>query len=204
TMNEQGRSRQQSPADGDARDPATRADAREDDVAGHLEERVAEKENARAESIRGRAEAKILVHLQRREAHVHAVDEAHDVQREQEGQQSAAYLARGRLLHVVHVAGGSRGDASAARTARLPESKRSTSPPNSCAAAMSCVTLSVAPASARRRSRSSRSVSSAVTTSRKRRSAAARAVPRSASSLSWIAAVPARADAGTRFASATD
>ena len=91
-LHEQHRDRQHAPRDHDARDPEPRADAREDQVARHLEQRVADEEHARAESVDGGAEPEIAVHLQRREADVHAVDPRDDVEQQQERQQAPADL----------------------------------------------------------------------------------------------------------------
>ena len=97
------RDRQDAPRDHDARDPAARADAHEDQVARHLEQRVADEEDAGAEAVDGGAEAEVGVHLQRREADVDAVEPGDDVEQQQErqepppdlGQRRAAELRRG-------------------------------------------------------------------------------------------------------------
>ena len=73
--------------DHDAGDPPAGADARQDDVARHFEQRVAEEEDAGAPAVDVGADAQILVHRQRGEGDVGAVDVrdqvAHDDQRQQ-------------------------------------------------------------------------------------------------------------------------
>ena len=53
-----------------------RADPREDEVARHLEQHVAEEEDAGAEAVDRGAEAQIVVHLQRGEPDVDAIEVA--------------------------------------------------------------------------------------------------------------------------------
>src|SRR5262249_36202987 len=79
------RHRDESPADHDPRDPEARAHAFEDQVARHLEGEVAEEEDPRAEAVDGLAEAEVLLHLERGEADVHAVEEGDDVEQQGEG-----------------------------------------------------------------------------------------------------------------------
>ena len=84
--------RHEAPRDHDARDPQPRADAGEDDVARHLEQRVADEEDAGAEPVGRRREIERGVHLQRREADVDAIEIGDDVEQEQEGHEPAAHL----------------------------------------------------------------------------------------------------------------
>jgi len=71
------------PGDGERRDPAARADFLDHHVARHFEQHVAKEEKAHAQRIDGGCEAQVLVHAQRREADVRAVEEA---QQEQQGE----------------------------------------------------------------------------------------------------------------------
>ena len=62
-------------SDHDAGDPVPRPDAREHEIARHLEERVAEGEDPRTEAVGGRAEVQVAIHLQRRDRDVRPVEE---------------------------------------------------------------------------------------------------------------------------------
>ncbi len=85
-----------SPRDHDARDPHTRAETRQQQVAGHLAQRVTqEKEEAETETERCFAESEVRSHLQLREADIDAVQPRHDVQQQQEGQQPPGDFAHG-------------------------------------------------------------------------------------------------------------
>ena len=85
----------QTPADHDAGDPAPRSDAREDQVAGDFEKRVAEEENAGAEAVGHVRESERGVHLQRCEADVDAIEVRHDVEQEEERDQAATGFGDG-------------------------------------------------------------------------------------------------------------
>jgi hypothetical protein len=61
---------------------------------GHLEQEIAEEEDAGAEAEHGRREAEILVHGQRRETDVHAVDEGNEVQEHDERDDAQRDLAQ--------------------------------------------------------------------------------------------------------------
>jgi hypothetical protein len=67
------------PGDHDARDPDLRAHFVQDDVAGNLENEVADEEDAGAQPVHRFAELQFLQHLQLGEAHVHAVQVGHHV-----------------------------------------------------------------------------------------------------------------------------
>jgi hypothetical protein len=88
SLDEHHRDRQDAPRNHDARDPKTRADAHEDQVARHFEQRVADEEHARTEAIDRAAEAQVGIHLQRRETDVDAVEPRDDVEQQQERQQA--------------------------------------------------------------------------------------------------------------------
>ena len=65
--------RAQSPGDGDQRDPAPRADPRQHRVRRHLEQHVAPEKGAGAEPVSRRRQPQRLVHRQRRDRDVEAV-----------------------------------------------------------------------------------------------------------------------------------
>ncbi len=78
-----------------------------DQVARHLEEEVADEEDARAESVDGVREAQVLPHLERREADVDAIEVGDHVEDEHEGDQAAGHLRQdGRGEGGVVVVGG--------------------------------------------------------------------------------------------------
>ena len=83
----------EAPADHDARHPDARADARQDDVRRHLEQRVADEEDRCAEGVGGVAVAGIGLIGLAREADVGAVEEGQHVHQQQEGDQSRVDLA---------------------------------------------------------------------------------------------------------------
>jgi len=83
---------QDAPRDHDARDPKARADAHEDQIARHLEERIADEEHACAEAVDHGAEPQVGVHLQRREADIDAVEPRDDVEQQQERQEAPPNL----------------------------------------------------------------------------------------------------------------
>src|SRR3989449_7381419 len=84
--------RDKAPRDHDPRDPPPRADAREDHVARHLEQPIAQKEDAGAKAVDSRREAERLIHLQRREADVDPIEIRDDVQEEEKRNQTPARL----------------------------------------------------------------------------------------------------------------
>ncbi len=61
-----------------------RADALQQQIARHLEQRIADEEHRRPDAVRGIAEAERRLHLQLREADVRTVDEAEQIADEQE------------------------------------------------------------------------------------------------------------------------
>ena len=65
----------ESPADHDAGNPAPRAEAFEEEVAGHFEQEVADEEDTGAPAVDGGGEAEVAVHVECGETNVHAVDE---------------------------------------------------------------------------------------------------------------------------------
>jgi hypothetical protein len=106
SRHEHHRDRHEPPRDHDARDPEPRPDADEYQIARHLERRVADEEDARAEAVDGVAEGEIRFHLQRRVADVYAVDPRDDVEEQQERQQPPGDLReRGAAQGCRSVAG---------------------------------------------------------------------------------------------------
>jgi hypothetical protein len=83
---ERKRPRNQAPADHHAGDPTPRADAVEDQIARHLQEKIAPEERPGAEPENIRAQAEILIHRERREPDVHAVEIADEVENKTERQ----------------------------------------------------------------------------------------------------------------------
>ncbi len=86
--------RDDAPADHDAGNPAACPDTLEEEVAGDLEQAVAEEEQAGADTVLSRAEAEVALELARGEADVHSVDVGHDVANESERDQPAADAAQ--------------------------------------------------------------------------------------------------------------
>ena len=97
------RHRHEAPADHDARDPAAGADAIEDQIAGNLEQAVAEKEQPGAEPVFGGAQAEILLQLPRREPDVDAVDVGDHVA--DEGERDNAAVDAGNHRRAAGVVG---------------------------------------------------------------------------------------------------
>src|SRR5664280_3822683 len=80
----------------------------ENEVRRHLEQEIAEKEDAGAEAEYGRRETQVLVHSQRREANVDAVDEGNEVEQHHEGNDAQGDLAqRARFQLGTHSVGSS-------------------------------------------------------------------------------------------------
>src|SRR6202035_1150074 len=68
------------------------ADALENQIARHFENRVAQEEQSRAEAEHRFAESKLAVHLQRRESDVDSIEIRHKVEHEQKRDQPASRL----------------------------------------------------------------------------------------------------------------
>jgi hypothetical protein len=94
-VNEHHRRRDDAPRDHDPGDPDPRAKLLEEDVARHLEEKVADEEDPGAKGEGGITEREVLDHLQLREAHVHPVQVGQDVAEEQEGNEPPVDLRVG-------------------------------------------------------------------------------------------------------------
>ena len=105
TLHERHRRRDQAPGDHHPRDPDPRADLVQDDVGGHLEQKVAPEEDAGAKTVDGRRQADVLVHRQRGEADIDAVDEGHEVEQHDEGNDAPGDLAQHARLNLARHSG---------------------------------------------------------------------------------------------------
>ena len=93
--------RDEAPADHDARNPAARADALQDQVARNFEEAVSEEEQSRAEAVRGVAQVQIPLQRLGGEPDVHAVDIGDDVTEERERNDAGGSPARDHALAIL-------------------------------------------------------------------------------------------------------
>lgn len=84
--------REQAPGNCDSCDPTSSAYARQDDVTRHLENRIAQEEDAGTKSERASVESQCAVHLQGSHADVDPVQKAEEVEKEKKRQQSLADL----------------------------------------------------------------------------------------------------------------
>src|SRR5262249_171341 len=75
-----------------------RADLLEDEVARYLEQEVAPEERARRHAVGGRVKADVLIHGERGEAHVDAVEIAKEITGEHKRQHAQVDFAHGPLL----------------------------------------------------------------------------------------------------------
>jgi hypothetical protein len=73
----------------------------QDDVAGHFEQKVTEKENARADAVDGFGKAQIVEHLQLGEAHIHAVEICAEIAQHQKGNEATSDLGIGLRLEAA-------------------------------------------------------------------------------------------------------
>ncbi len=80
------------PAHHDARDPDARAESLQREIARHLEQEIADEEDAGAGSEHRRREAEILVHGERGEADIHPVEEIHRVAKDEKREEPARGL----------------------------------------------------------------------------------------------------------------
>ena len=99
-LDEHHRRREHAPDDHDRGQPAPRAEARQRQVARHAEDHVAEREDAGAEPEDRVAEAEVVLQLELREAHVHAVEVRDHVDHEEERDQPPCGLAEGPFLEA--------------------------------------------------------------------------------------------------------
>jgi hypothetical protein len=79
------------PGDHDAADPDPGTETMQQQVAGNLEQEVAEKEDAGPEPVRGVGEVQVLRHLQLGEADIHPVDVGEQPGQHQQWQQTPGY-----------------------------------------------------------------------------------------------------------------
>ncbi len=77
----------------DARDPNARADLLEDHVARHFEQEVAPEEHAGRHTVGRGVEPDILVHGERGETDIDAVEVAHEIAHQREREQAPVNLA---------------------------------------------------------------------------------------------------------------
>ncbi len=98
----------QAPGDHHPGDPDAGADLLQHEVRRHLEQEIAEEEDAGAETEHGGREPQLLVHGQRREADVDAVDEGYEVEQHHEGNDAQGDFAQhARLQLGTHRTGSS-------------------------------------------------------------------------------------------------
>ena len=74
--------RDDAPTHHDPRDPATRSDSVQNEIARHFAQAIPEEKHAGTESKRGGAKSEIGIHLQRRKPDVHPIKPGHDVEDE--------------------------------------------------------------------------------------------------------------------------
>ena len=98
---ESGRRRHHAPADHDAGEPAPRAETIEHQVARHLEQRIAEKEDARGKPELGRRQPKLLVHGQRGKAKTGAIEIVEEIGDGQKRHEPQRGLPNGALQHGI-------------------------------------------------------------------------------------------------------
>ena len=94
------RRRDDAPGDHDARNPHAGTHTLQDDIAGHFENEVSDKEDTRAETINLIAKLEVARHLQLRETHIHTVQKRKDVAQEYEGDESSGDPFKGRLFEL--------------------------------------------------------------------------------------------------------
>jgi len=98
------------PGDHDPRDPAPRAETVEREVAGDLEDGIADEQDAGADAELRRGEAEILVHRQRRETDIGAVEIVDDISQGEERDDPPGNLLEYRFLLRIHLVASPGGD----------------------------------------------------------------------------------------------
>jgi len=99
-------SRNHTPRDHDARNPNPSADSHHDQIAGYLEENIADKKHTGPKPIHYLAKAEIAAHLQRGKAHVEAVEVIDDVAEKDIRHDPARDLSYQKIcVHAVSVKG---------------------------------------------------------------------------------------------------
>src|SRR5580693_3540213 len=91
--------RQQAPGHHDPSDPQPRSEPLERQIARHFEEEITEEKDAGAPTEHCRGEAEILVHLERGEADIDAIEVAEEVAERHEGYDPPADLADDARFH---------------------------------------------------------------------------------------------------------
>src|SRR5882757_4769883 len=99
-MDEGHQDRDHAPGDHDASDPAAGPPAFYNQRPRDFQQEVAEKENTRTKANDAFAETKIVWHLQRRGANVHAVDEGNHIKQEEEREKAPRDATPGSLSHL--------------------------------------------------------------------------------------------------------
>ena len=82
------------PGNHDTRDPKTRAYLLKDDVGRYLKQEIAEKKDARTKPKDRGSEAQVLVHRERREADIDAVDVGYEIEQHDKRDDAQRYLAQ--------------------------------------------------------------------------------------------------------------
>src|SRR5689334_15911283 len=88
SMDKRHQGSERSPGDHDACDPAAHAPTLCNQGPRNFQQKVAEKENASPEAKGAIVQAKVTRHLQRRRAHIHAVQERDDIEKEEKRQKT--------------------------------------------------------------------------------------------------------------------
>jgi hypothetical protein len=88
----------ESPRDHDACDPEPRPDPGENQVARNLECRVPDEEDAGAEAVDRRAETEIVIHLERSESDIDAIEKRDDVKKKEKRDQPVAHRPQRRTF----------------------------------------------------------------------------------------------------------
>ena len=94
------RHRDETPGQHDAENPQPRSYARQKHVRRHLEEEVANEEDAAADAVGILGDAEVLVHRQCGEAHIDAVKKAGDIEHAQKREQPPRGLCEDLVFHT--------------------------------------------------------------------------------------------------------
>ncbi len=91
------------PGEHDPRDPASRADAHQDQVRRGFQQKVAEEENTGAGAIDSGGERQVLVHFERGKTQVHPVQIGDEITQDQKGYEPRRDLGHRARFDVFHV-----------------------------------------------------------------------------------------------------
>ena len=105
-LHEHHRGAERAPGDSDPRDPPARADLVHEQVAGHLEQGVAQEEDPGAQAVGGRADPHIGLERRLGQPDVGAVDEGHEVDQAEHRHQVQRGLPAGSGVEQVRAAAG--------------------------------------------------------------------------------------------------